>query len=58
MSWIEIVLITIGMSLDTFAAVECQGALVAKLEKKRLSMAVTVIALWHGSSDVCQSMEK
>ena len=45
MSWIEIVLITIGMSLDTFAAVECQGALVAKLEKKRLSMAVTVIAL-------------
>ena len=47
MSWIEIVLITIGMSLDTFAAVECQGALVAKLEKKRLSMAVTVIALWQ-----------
>ena len=47
MSWIEIVLITIGMSLDTFAAIECQGALVAKLEKKRLSMAVTVIALWQ-----------
>ena len=47
MSWIEIVLITIGMSLDTFAAVECQGALVSKLEKKRLSMAVTVIALWQ-----------
>ena len=47
MSWIEIVLITIGMSLDTFADVECQGALVAKLEKKRLSMAVTVIALWQ-----------
>ena len=47
MSWIEIVLITIGMSLDTFAAVECQGALVAKLEKKRLSIAVTVIALWQ-----------
>ena len=47
MSWIEIVLITIGMSLDTFAAVECQGALVAKLEKKRLSMAVTVFALWQ-----------
>ena len=47
MSWIEIVLITIGMALDTFAAVECQGALVAKLEKKRLSMAVTVIALWQ-----------
>ena len=47
MSWIEIVLITIGMSLDTFAAVECQGAIVAKLEKNRLSMAVTVIALWQ-----------
>ena len=42
MSWIEIVLITIGMSLDTFAAVECQGALVAKLEKKRLSIALLI----------------
>ena len=47
MSLIEIVLISIGLSLDTFATVECQGALVAKLEKKRLSMAVTVIALWQ-----------
>lgn len=47
MSLIEIVLITIGMSLDIFATVECQGAVVAKLEKKQLAMAVTLIAVWQ-----------
>lgn len=47
MSWIEIVLITIGMSLDTFAAVECQGALVAKLERNAYPWQLPVIALWQ-----------
>lgn len=47
MSLIEIVLITIGVSLDIFATVECQGAVVAKLEKKQLAMAVTLIAVWQ-----------
>lgn len=47
MNLIEIVLITIGVSLDTFAAVECQGAVVAKLEKKRLAMAVALTAVWQ-----------
>ena len=36
MSWIEIVLITIGMSLDTFAAVECQGCISRKTGKETL----------------------
>lgn len=47
MNLIEIVLITIGVSLDTFAAVECQGAVVAKLEKKQLAMAVALTAVWQ-----------
>lgn len=47
MNLIEIVLITIGISLDTFAAAECQGAVVAKLEKKQLSMAVALVAIWQ-----------
>ncbi len=47
MSLIEIVLITIGVSLDTFAAVECRGAVVARLEKKQLALAVTLTAIWQ-----------
>lgn len=47
MSLIEIVLIIIGVSGEVFATLECQGALVAKLEKKRLILAVILIALWQ-----------
>jgi len=47
MSLIEILLITIGISLEIFAALECQGALVAKLEKKQLALAVISIAIWQ-----------
>ncbi len=47
MSLIEIVLITIGVSGEVFATLECQGALVAKLEKKRLILAVILIAIWQ-----------
>lgn len=47
MSLIEIVLITIGVSLEIFATLECQGALVAKLEKKQLALAVILIAVWQ-----------
>lgn len=47
MNLIEIVLITIGVSLDTFAAVECQGAVVAKLEKKQLAAVVALTAIWQ-----------
>ena len=34
MNWIENVLIIAGVSLDIFAAMECQGALVATVQKK------------------------
>lgn len=47
MNLIEIVLITIGVSLDVFATVECQGAVVAKVEKKQMAMSVVLIAIWQ-----------
>lgn len=45
MNWIEIVLITLGISLDIFGAVVCQGALATKIEKKYLAMGCALIAL-------------
>lgn len=47
MSWIEILLIVLGVSLDIFAAVACQGALVAKVNKKHLSLVCILIAVWQ-----------
>jgi len=44
MNWIENVLIIAGVSLDIFAAMECQGALVAKVDKKQLSVICALIA--------------
>lgn len=38
MNAIENLLIIAGISLDMFAAMECQGALVAKVDKKQLSV--------------------
>ena len=34
MNWMENLLIIAGVSLDIFAAMECQGSLVAKINKK------------------------
>lgn len=33
MNWIENLLILVGISLDIFAGMECQGSLVAKIDK-------------------------
>jgi len=54
MNWIENLLIVAGISLDIFGAMECQGSLVSKINKKLLSgicvlMAVCqMIALFFG----------
>lgn len=45
MSWIENLLIIAGASLDIFAAMECQGALVRKVNKKQLSLVCILVAL-------------
>jgi putative Mn2+ efflux pump MntP len=45
MSGIEDLLILAGVSLDIFAAMECQGSLVAKINKKQLSVICLLVAL-------------
>lgn len=48
MSWIENLLIIIGASLEVFVAMECQGSLVKKINKKTLAkvcMAVVLVQL-------------
>ena len=54
MSWMEDLLIVLGISLDIFAAMECQGSLVARIDKRHLSLicvltaAVQLLALYFG----------
>lgn len=47
MNAIENLLIIAGISLDIFAAMECQGSLVAKVDKKQLSVICMLIAVWQ-----------
>lgn len=45
MDMIEEVVILLGISLDVFGAMECQGALVAKIEKKQLAVFCGILAV-------------
>lgn len=47
MNWIEMLMVTMGLSLDIFAAVECQGALVAQVKKKHLVLICALLSLWQ-----------
>lgn len=47
MNWIENVLILAGISLDIFAAMECQGSLVARIDKKQLTIICGLMAVWQ-----------
>ena len=47
MSWIENLLIIAGVSLDLFAAMECQGSLVRKVNKRHLSLICLILAVWQ-----------
>ena len=47
MNWMENLLIVAGVSLDIFAAMECQGSLVAKINKKNLTVICGIVALAH-----------
>lgn len=47
MTWIEIFLIAVGISLDLFAAMESQGSIVSKVNKWHLSAVCVIIALWQ-----------
>ncbi len=47
MNWVEEILIISGISLDIFASMACQGALVAKIEKKKLVLLCAMTAVWQ-----------
>ena len=47
MNALENLLIIAGISLDIFAAMECQGSLVAKIDKKQLVKLCALIAAWQ-----------
>lgn len=45
MEWIEELMVVAGISLDIFAVMECQGSLVAKIEKQRLTLMCLILAI-------------
>ena len=47
MNVLENLLIIAGISLDIFAAMECQGALVAKVNKKQLVLICLLTVVWQ-----------
>lgn len=50
MTWIEVLLVAVGVSLDLFAAMEAQGSLVSKVNKWHLSGICVLIAVWQLAS--------
>lgn len=50
MNLMEIVLITVGVSLNVFVVAECQGAVVARLEKMQLAATGIWMAVWQTSA--------
>ena len=47
MGWIGTLLIIAGISLDIFATMECQGALVRQVNKKHLAFVSVIGVLWQ-----------
>ena len=47
MNWIESLFIVAGISLDIFAAMECQGSLIDKINKKQLGAVCLLIAAFQ-----------
>ena len=47
MSWIEIILIGAGLSLDVFAYAVCSGAVVGEVDKKSLVILGGGFTLWN-----------
>ena len=44
MSWLENLLMIAGILLDVFAAMEIQGAMIARIRKRTIVIACTVVA--------------
>ena len=63
MSWIENILIIAGISLDIFAAMEIEGAMLADVKRKSLMIASTIVTVlqlifFFGGYFVCYELEK
>ena len=52
----EVLLIAVGLSLDVFAVVICRGALLSRIEKKRLLLLSAVFAVWQVGALVIGSL--
>lgn len=47
MNLIEIIMVSIGLSLDIFAIMICKGSLISKIEKKNLVKSCLIFAIWQ-----------
>ena len=56
MSWILILLISIGLSLDVYAVTTVEGAMLARVEKKKLAIMVLIFCLWQFVSVMAGSL--
>ena len=45
MNWIETLIIVCGLSMDVFASVECQGAMLAKIRTKQLVLVTLLVSV-------------
>lgn len=50
MNWLETILVTLGISLDIFAAMECKGSQLSKIEKKPLVILCLLFAVWQAAA--------
>lgn len=44
MNWIETLIIVCGLSMDVFASVECQGAMLAKIRTRQLVLVTLLVS--------------
>lgn len=50
MTWYEILIISVGLSLDVFAYALYKGAMLSHLEWKKISMMTAVFAVWQAAA--------
>jgi len=52
MNLIEIIIITVGISLNVYSAVVCFGAVLARIEKSRLVKMLIIFCLWQVLAEI------
>lgn len=56
MSLAEILLVSVGLSFDVFAAMICEGAMLARVEKKKLIFICLIFCIWQQAAVVCGNL--